>query len=169
MVVFGHSFVARLKDSQFNEYNAKLFGLPGGQARSIMNKFIFKDVLEYRPDFCFIQIGGNDITDTSDAIEIVNSISEIVKRLQEHGTVVAIGEIMPRSKPWPPLTPQSYENIRIAINMMLKQKYSQDMIVSYHDIDFHHLDKDGVHLNNLGTSVFINAIKQEFDKYLISS
>ena len=124
------------------------------------------DMLEYEPDFCFIQIGGNDISDSSDAEKIAADIINITKLLKERGIHFVVGEVMPRKLTRKPLTPQAYENIRTTVNHILRVKTPSNTLVSFPEIDFEYLNDDGIHLNVRGTEVFVNTIKREINKYL---
>ena len=47
----------------------------------------FNEMKHYRPDVVFMNLGGNDITESTDIQNLVKRLKNIVKELYENGTI----------------------------------------------------------------------------------
>ena len=66
--------------------NCRFFGVSGmSTRRKFQDKF--NEMKHYRPDVVFMNLGGNDITESTDIQNLVKRLKNIVKELYENGTI----------------------------------------------------------------------------------
>ena len=66
--------------------NCRFFGVSGTSTRrKFQDKF--NEMKHYRPDVVFMNLGGNDITESTDIQNLVKRLKNIVKELYENGTI----------------------------------------------------------------------------------
>ena len=66
--------------------NCRFFGVSGmSTRRKFQGKF--NEMKHYRPDVVSMNLGGNDITESTDIQNIVKRLKNIVKELYENGTI----------------------------------------------------------------------------------
>ena len=87
LAIFGDSYVTHLENFTFGRMDVsrcRFFGVPG---MSTTRKFDykFKELKRYRPDVIFINLGGNDITKSTDVDMLVKRITQIVEELYLDG------------------------------------------------------------------------------------
>ena len=67
--------------------NCRFFGVSGMSTRSkFQDKF--DEMKHYRPDVVFMNLGGNDITESTDIQNLVKRLKNIVKEQYENGIVL---------------------------------------------------------------------------------
>ena len=67
--------------------NCRFFGVSGmSTRRKFQDKF--DEMKHYRPDVVFMNLGGNDITESTDIQNLVKRLKNIVKELYENGIVL---------------------------------------------------------------------------------
>lgn len=132
----------------------------------------FERLKTLRPDAVFINVGGNDLTTTSNPREVYGRIMCLVDELQQAGVkVVYVAEIMTRGEfskcPDPKMNKRSFDLQRKKINTLLAKNF-KDKFVKFADV--HHPDdyaKDLVHLldfsettNNTGLKKYESRIRR---------
>ena len=166
MCVFGHSFVKNLPKNPFRKYNVKILGVGGGRARSIMDSQEYTNLLAFKPEFCFVQIGGNDIHNGYTSKEICMDIYNLYTALKAENINVVFGEVFIRPKPYV-ISPKAYQSKRTAINHCLRKMFSDRYdLLKYNNADSTFIKHDGVHLNGKGYRMFTNAILIQMEKFL---
>ena len=67
--------------------NCRFFGISGmSTRRKFQDKF--DEMKHYRPDVVFMNLGGNDITESTDIQNLVKRLKNIVKEPYENGIVL---------------------------------------------------------------------------------
>ena len=87
LAIFGNSYVTHLEDytaGRMNVERSRFFGV-SGMSTTRKFKFMFKELKKYRPDVVFMNLGGNDITWSTDIDKLVKRITNIVEELYLHG------------------------------------------------------------------------------------
>ena len=113
----------------------------------------FQDKLDemkhYRPDVVFMNLGGNDITESTDIQNPVKRLKNIVKELYETGiTKVFVATIIERGsfQEWTGLTRPIFNKIRHALNKKLRTELGTDLVDVGKKIKYHrHYNNDLVH------------------------
>ena len=99
----------------------------------------FESLKKERPDAVFINVGGNDLTTTSNPREVYDRIICLADELQQAGVkVVCVAEIMTRGDfskcPDPEMNKRSFDLQRKRINTLLAKKF-KDKFLKFADID----------------------------------
>ena len=66
--------------------NCRFFGVSGMSTRRKFQDKFNEMNLHYHPDVVFMNLGGNDITESTDIQNLVKRLKNIVKELYENGT-----------------------------------------------------------------------------------
>lgn len=117
------------------------------------------------PDVVFINVGGNDLTTTSNPREIYDKILSLVDELKAVGVkVVYVAEIMTRGDfskcPDPKMNKTSFDLQRKKINTLLAKKL-KDTFVKFSDVRYPaDYTKDLVHLLEFATTTNNTGIKK---------
>ena len=89
---FGDSYVTHLEKftgGRSDVSNCRFFGVSGmSTRRKFQDKF--DEMKHHRPDVVFMNLGGNDITESTDIQNLVKRLKNIVKELYENGSTKAI-------------------------------------------------------------------------------
>ena len=103
----------------------------------------------YRPDVVFMNLGGNDLTESTDIQNLVKQLTNIVKELYENGiTKVFVATVIERSSfpEWTGLTRPIFNKIRHALNKKLRTELGTDLVDVGKKIKYHrHYNIDLVH------------------------
>lgn len=158
--IIGHSYIRRLRDylEKVDIRNLKLdagnftvrFRARGGlRIRELALDPTFLNFSEV-PDICFLQIGGNDIKESTNSYQLAEDIISVAEFLQQGKGVclVLIGQLFRRM---PHVTCRGYNRIVFQINGQLKRRAASTPGVRYWQhrgfwADMKHLGPDGVHL-----------------------
>ncbi|XP_060564019.1 uncharacterized protein LOC132723342 [Ruditapes philippinarum] len=125
--IFGDSFITRLQASTYGKLDFdrphRFFGVSG---MSTQRKFTskFREMLEYRPRYVFINLGGNDITAACDIHSIYINLINIAEDLYNSGVErVFVASIIERGnfKQWTGLNSKMFNKIRRSLNNKLKK------------------------------------------------
>ena len=84
----------------------------------------------YRPDVVFMNLGGNDITKSTDIQNLVKRLKNIFKELYENGiTKVFVATVIERGSfpEWTGLTRPVFIKIRHALNKKLRTELGTDL------------------------------------------
>ena len=87
LAIFGDSYKTHLEDytaGRMNVERSRFFGV-SGMSTTRKFKFMFKELKKYRPDVVLMNLGGNNITWSTDIDNVVKSITNIVEELYRHG------------------------------------------------------------------------------------
>ena len=128
--------------------NCPFFGVSGMSTR---RKFqdMFDEMKHYRPDVVFMNLGGNDITESTDIQNLVKRLKDIVKELYENGiTKVFVATVIEQSSfpEWTGLTRPIFSKIRHALNKKLRTELGTDLVDVRKKIKYHrHYNNDLVH------------------------
>ena len=77
----------KFKGGRSEVSNCRFFGVPGmSTRRKFQDKF--GEMKHYRPDVVFMNLGGNDITESTDIQNLVKRLKNIVKEPYEIGIVL---------------------------------------------------------------------------------
>ena len=109
----------------------------------------FDKMKHYRPDVVFMNLGGNDITESTDIQNLVKRLKNIVKELYENGiTKVFVATVIERGSfpEWTGLTRPIFNKIRHALNEKLRTELGTDLVDVGKKIKYHrHYNNDLVH------------------------
>lgn len=166
--IFGSSYVTRL-----NSWCRGYFKVPaivrffgkGGMRADRIPSVIFSELLSFRPDVVFLQLGGNDISDNCVPNEILKNITNCVNELRNSGVQrVFVGEILQRGdfRKAPGLDIIRFDRIRKVINKKLQKLFKDEFIV-FPKLKYprDYLD-DKVHLNDKGLTTYHLKLRRLF-------
>jgi lysophospholipase L1-like esterase len=167
LIMFGDSHTANASwTSLLSGRKAITIGFYGFNSDQLRNMMMIK-VLPLKPEFCFIQGGGNDINSRCFDKEIlVANIQEMIDSLQSHNIRPVIQSLFNR------YDAREY-NLQVdSVNVLLLQLAKNEgidfLIVNENLVDENGLKKvltiDGIHLNEEGYRIWANQVK----KYLSS-
>jgi lysophospholipase L1-like esterase len=167
LVMFGDSHSANANwTSLLSGYKVISLGFNGMTSDQLKNLMMIK-VLPLKPEFCFIQGGGNDINSRCyDKNILVANIQEMIDSLQSNNIRPVIQSLFKR------YDAREY-NLQVdSINVLLLQIAKNEGIVflnvNENLVDENGLRKvltlEGIHLNDEGYSIWANQVK----KYLAS-
>ena len=109
----------------------------------------FDEMKRYRPDVVFMNLGGNDITESTDIQILVKRLKNIVKELNENGiTKVFVATVIERGSfpEWTGLTRPIFNRIRHALNKKLRTELGTDLVDVGKKIKYQrHYNNDLVH------------------------
>ena len=137
-------------------------------------KELWKRCLRQEAGVYLINIGGNDITTTSEPEDIFERIVKLVDQLyrQRRVKMVYVAEIQTRGDFRGGLTKQEFDDQRLIINDLLRQRYHRYYVqftdVRYptdYDSDLVHLDSTERHRRNSGMRKYQSRIKRIFCSY----
>ena len=149
--IFGDSYVTHLETftgGRSEVSNCRFFGVSGmSTRRKFQNKF--DEMKHYRPDVVFMNLGGNDITESTDIQNLVKRLKNIVKELYENGiTKVFVATVIERGSfpEWTGLTRPIFNKIRHALNKKLRTELGTDLVDVGKKIKYQrHYNNDLVH------------------------
>ena len=171
--LFGDSYITKLQD-----YCNDDLAVPGhvyfygkcGLRTDRMVMSLWKRCLRRKPDVCFINVGGNDITMTSYPEDIYKRIVKLVDQLYRRQRVqmVYVAEIQTRGSFRGGLTKEEFDRQRIIINDLLRERYDRwfvefkDVIFpkDYDDDDLVHMDMKERLRRNSGMRKFQNRVRR---------
>jgi len=167
LVMFGDSHTANANWTSFlSDYSVISVGFSGMTSDQLKNLMMIK-VLPLKPEFCFIQGGGNDINSRCfDKKILVANIQEMIDSLQSHNIRPVIQSLFSRYN-------STDYNMQVdSINVLLLQLAKNEGIdflnVNENLVDENGLKKilslEGIHLNEEGYRIWANQVK----KYLVS-
>lgn len=179
VMLLGHSFIRRLNEYMTNtdgDSNLRLdhrnFKIicraQGGLTvpRLIHERPDLYDFSVCQPDIVYLQIGGNDLSNTMTSSEsVANEIYSFANFLHFglHIPVVIIGELLFRN---PSKVGKDYNDKVVATNMSILQKIQMDNLPNlkfwrHHGFweDYSFLCRDGVHLNHYGMRKYFRSIR----------
>ena len=165
--MFGDSHTANANwTSLLSGYSVISLGFSGMTSDQLKNLMMIK-VLPLKPQFCFIQGGGNDINSRCyDKKIVVANIQEMIDSLQSYSIQPVIQSLFNR------YNDQDYNQQVDSINVLLQQLAKNEGIdflnINENLVDGNGLKKiltlDGIHLNDEGYSIWANQMQE----YLIS-
>ena len=149
--IFGDSYLTNLEKftgGRSEVSNCLFFGVSGmSTRRKFQDKF--DEMKHYRPDVLFMNLGGNDITESTDIQNLVKRLKNIVKKLYENGiTKVFVATVIERGSfpEWTGLTRPIFNKIRHALNKKLRTELDTDLVDVRKKIKYHrHHNNDLVH------------------------
>lgn len=167
--VIGHSFIARIQDHYFLKFDSiptYFLGLRGSTTRRLLRSDRLEEImLSNRPTRIFLQIGGNDIGPTSTAYRVYKDIKNLINELKTVDSVkrIVVGCLFKRYKPRG-MSSGEYEQQRVDVNRLLKERYEGDSIVTFCDLHgLCDLDRDafpdGVHLDEAFHDAYAGSIR----------
>lgn len=127
----------------------------------------YESLKELQPDVVFMNVGGNDLTTTSDPNNVYEQIMALVDDLKGVGVKdVYVAEIMPRGdfsmNPDPKMNQTSFERQRRKINYLLA-KTVKTRCVKFADVLFpDEYSTDEVHLANSGLKKYESRLRRIF-------
>ena len=151
LAIFGDSYVTHLErfiGDRSEVSNCRFFGVSGmSKRRKIQDKF--DELKHYRPDVVFMNLGGNDITESTDIQNLVKRLKNIVRELYENGTTkVFFATVIERGSfpEWTGLTRRRFNKIRHALNKKLRTELGTDLVDVGKKIKYpRHYNNDLVH------------------------
>ena len=150
--LFGVSYITKLQyycnDNLAVPGHVYFYG-KGGLRTDRMVMSLWKRCLRRGPDVCFINVGGNDITMTSDPEDIYKRIVKLVDQLYRRRRVQMVygAEIQTRGSFRGGLTKEEFDRQRISINDLLRERYDR-WFVEFKDVIFpKDYDDDLVHMD----------------------
>ena len=150
--LFGDSYSMRLQDYCNDDLavpgHVYFYG-KGGLRTYGMVMSLWKRCLRREPDVCFINVGGNDITMTSDPEDIYKRIVKLIDQLYCRRCVqmVYVAEIQTRGSFRGGLTKEDFDRQRIIINDLMRERYDR-WFVEFKDVIFpKDYDDDLVHID----------------------
>ena len=168
--LFGDSYITRLQD-YCNDHLAVpghvYFYGKGGLRTDRMVMSLWKRCLRREPDVCFINIGGTDITMTSDPEDIYKLIVKLVDQLycRRRVQMVYVAETQTRGSFRSGMTKEEFDRQRIIINDLLRERYDRwfvefkDVILTKdYDDDLVHMDMRERLRRNSGMRKFQNSV-----------
>ena len=161
--IFGDSLVKRIDMVEFEKLFKKGPAIkrsyPGATA-SQLKFYVEPTLIEDKPDIAILCIGTNNLSKKNQsALDIVTEIIEIVFKCKESG----VNEVFVSGLPCRP----AYQSTIDEVNDLLKTNASTYgfMFISSSNIEYTHLYKDKLHLNNEGIILLANnylgALKQK--------
>ena len=132
--IFGDSYVARLRDSDYADLfipNAKVcyFGQGGLKLEHVQHHPEWKRLLDWRPTHVFFHCGGNSFKSTTTPLNVFQLLRRLVRQLSP--ATVYVGEILPRGstrKKITGLTIKTFDEFRKEFNSLLIQEYGRRCI-----------------------------------------
>jgi len=167
MVMFGDSHTANARwTALLPGVRVVTLGFSGFTSDQLKSMLMIK-VLPLKPEFCFIQGGGNDINSRCyDKSILIASIQSMVDTLLSHNTRPVLQSLFKRNNA------PDYNQEVDSINELLRQvalKYN----IAFLDINEKLVDDDGlkkeltpdnIHLNNKGYLIWSEILKSYLDK-----
>ena len=164
-LIFGSSHAKSIKREAFNEQlemgTADILAFAGHTAENITKFYMSGHLVQECPHSVVFVAGGNDIphrrATTKELETIANYLIEGGKQCkQNYGvTRVFICSILPRSFGY-------FQVNRHRLNGMLKSLCEENDLVFIDNSDDiilkHHIGRDGIHLNNVGSHLFMQSI-----------
>ena len=149
--IFEASYVTHLEKftgGRSEVSNCRFFGVSGmSTRRKFQDKF--DEMKHYRPDVVFMNLGGNNITESTDIQNLVKRLKNIVKELYENGiTKVFVATVNEQASfpEWTSLTRLIFNKIRHALNKKLRTELGTDLVDVGKKIKYHrHYNDDLVH------------------------
>ena len=162
LVMFGDSHTANANwTSLLSGYSVISLGFSGMTSDQLKNLMMIK-VLPLKPQFCFIQGGGNDINSRCyDKKIVVANIQEMIDSLQSYSIQPVIQSLFSR------YNDRDYNKQVDSINDLFRQIANKNN-VPFLDINSSLVDKNGlkkeltidyIHLNNPGYKIWAGKIK----------
>ena len=162
LVMFGDSHTANANwTSLLSGYSVISLGFSGMTSDQLKNLMMIK-VLPLKPQFCFIQGGGNDINSRCyDKKIVVANIQEMIDSLQSYSIQPVIQSLFNR------YNDRDYNKQVDSINDLFRQIANKNN-VPFLDINSSLVDKNGlkkeltidyIHLNNPGYKIWAGKIK----------
>ncbi|XP_053381462.1 uncharacterized protein LOC128549140 [Mercenaria mercenaria] len=145
------------------------FGVPG-MATNRMFEGMFESLKTYKPRYVFINLGGNDITDSCNPHDIYLNIINIVEELYNCGVErVFVASIVERGKfpKWTGLNHKFFNVYRRSVNKKLKKYFARDFVqIGKRLIYSRYYDLDLVHPGNRqgGMKLFKHEVLKAFKK-----
>ena len=160
VAITGHSYVTRLNITAplYDPcFQIRKFPAPGATVTSFPQSQAWSDLVEYRPDYTCLILGGNDIRGDTVVRDLVEALADLVLKIESQtgGWCFIVG-IEARDKPRD-VSPDQYRRVKNAVNKVLKRiprirgRYvpmNMDPINS----------SDGVHLNPHGSELLFNHL-----------
>ena len=171
VALVGHSYIGQLVSNPeiVFDYDDVIFRAWRGRNSETLRNHAVRNILAWRPDLVFLQIGGNEIgpSDDEEWQDGYKRISGFIELFLEAGIMIRIGEVMPRPQPWPEfgVTADHYRSTRGKINKRLKRWCGKNdprkQVISFgleDPVRGPTRYPDGVHLNEDGVRVYWGAI-----------
>ena len=176
VALLGDSWMARLSPDYFPQYQIHKFCKGGANARWFIGadkpqftNFV-EQAIKLQPDVAIIHMGGNDIKAGCNMDLIVSAIVTVFEKLKACGIVPFLSEIPIRTKcTRSNLSNKEYNKMRELINSKLKKRLQSqysNSIISFPFLDAACLLNDGVHLSQLGYSVYVEQLTKHIDSHL---
>ena len=174
VALVGHSYIRKLETLHRDRkivffYEDVRFRAWSGTNCETLTRNVVGEILTWRPDVVFLQIGGNEIRppNEEDWQTAYKRIADFIAHFQVEGIIIRIGEVMPRPRPWERfgVTADDYSTCRNSLNTRLK-RWCRRNSPRMHVLTFR-LEEfsdgrtrypDGVHLDEDGVRRYWNVI-----------
>lgn len=171
-LVLGHSFIRRLRDWMRVNGRVMRHGnldvhLHGVEGRTVPRVYHLDMQLVERisPDVILLQLGGNDINDTTSASDVLVKLKRLISVLGEKhpDSITIVASIFCRRR-HRGLSSRSYGRKKKRVNKFLLKEFGafeQGKKVFFFSHTFFkekHFDRDGVHLNDNGNRCLYHSI-----------
>lgn len=157
IVVIGSSHVRRMPHDEFlpNTTTTLFIGI-GGARVDTLNRAV-DQIINFCPDFIFLQIGSNDLDNVQpNPVMLSRKIIELCKYLKSiTGAVVRCGTIFVRGRPRH-LSQDRYDFVRNEVNRLLLMSAFR---WTHRAMNSEIIGNDGVHLNVRGNVKFWRSIR----------
>lgn len=162
IVMFGDSHTANGNWSfLLKRFDVKRSGHGGFTSGQLVN-LLDKDVIQYKPELCFFQLGGNDIRSEGFSMDtVVENFSRLISLVQKHDIKPVAQSLFYR------LDDKNYNAIVDSLNHRLVIQ-CQNQKVDYLDINSRlnvnglnpdYFNPDGIHLNKEGYKLWAKDIR----------
>lgn len=171
-LVLGHSFIRRLRDwmrvngrvMRHGNLDVHLHGV-GGRTVPQVYHLDMQLVERISPDVILLQLGGNDINDTTSATDVLVKLKRLITVLREKhpDSTIIVASIFCRRRPRG-LSSRSYDRKKKRVNKFLLKEFGgfeQGKKVFFFTHKFFkekRFDRDGVHFNDDGNRCFYHSI-----------
>ena len=169
VAIAGHSYAGRfqLEKRLYQPGNliVRRFAKPGGTIDRFRASGAWEALVNWKPDFTFLILGGNDITDGLDVHQLVGRLADVVLEVErETGGRCHIVGIECRDNPRN-ISPHDFKKVKNAVNKSLRRVYR--IKGRYTPMQFYHeyLSWDGVHLDNRGSTKLLQHLLREVRRY----
>ena len=167
IVMFGDSHTARADwNMLLSRYDIKKSGYGGFTSEQLLFR-IRQDVIQYQPQICFIQCGGNDInSDCFSNEKVIQNLSSIIDSLNANSIKPVLQSLFHRYG-----NPGYNEKVEVLNGLLQTLAFSKS--VDYLDIDNFLIDEfglkkdltiDKIHLNEKGYGVWSDQIKNYYEE-----
>ncbi|XP_078315393.1 uncharacterized protein LOC144619896 [Crassostrea virginica] len=171
-LVLGHSFIKRLSNwmransivMPRDNLELHLHGVGGRTVPQVFHLDLLM-VERINPDVILLQLGGNDISDSTSASDVLVKLERLITVLREKHPIstIIVASIFCRRLPRG-ISERSYDRKKKRVNKFLLKKFGaseQGKKVFFFTHKFfkkEYFDNDGVHLNDHGNKRFFQSI-----------